>query len=380
MHSVTSYILVAGAGLLVTHLLTRAPELRRLRLSQMIFVPVLFMAALAVLPDPTENRGVMDIGALVLFLIVLGMIIVLLAPNIAYGFGTAVTNLLDPMDWTPLEEEIALRPIHRLIDKGLYHDAFDELETLLKTHKPTFEALHIRAKLLNHFQRFDETIATLLQMLRLSNSAPQQVLVMELLAGLEAHQPGGGPDPERGERVIRIDHSLVLLNPASADLTVNKEIPPGSYTVEAALRGRHRWLLLKGEAWGNAEACWKAVEEVAKPADSAVKRSFLYRVSSLHQRVVIAITGKSFRQAKEESRALAHDANQFIREAKWAEALPLLRQASKNDPDNYEIAYRLAQAAQQVCRRPEAADILEKVLEQSRWTEDQERMLKQLKP
>ncbi len=379
MHNVISYIAVAVFGLLLAHFLTRAPELRGLRISQLIFVPAACVAAFAVLPEPSSAPGLGDIGAFVMFLGILGFIIVLLAPNIAHALGTAVTSFLDPQDWTPSEEEIALRPVIRLIDKGLYHDAFDELEALLQTRRPTYEALHLKAKLLNHFQRFDETIATLLQMIRLSHSAKQQLLVMELLAGLDAHQPAAPSNALPEVRQIRIDHELILFDSGVGDLSVHKLIPPRSYHVQEISRGRHRWLALQGEPWSNAAICWKAVEETA-PAVTPVRKGLLYKVAQAHQSIVTAITGKSFRQAKADSHSLRKEADQFIRQNDWAHALPLLQKAAADDPDNYEIAYRLVQAAQQTCRRPEASDILNKVLKQSRWTEDEERMLKQLQP
>ena len=40
--------------------------------------------------------------------------------------------------------------IQRLIDKDQFHPALTELDELLKKHKPTYEALLLKAKLLNH--------------------------------------------------------------------------------------------------------------------------------------------------------------------------------------------------------------------------------------
>jgi hypothetical protein len=39
MHSIFAYLLAAGAGVLIAHFISRAPELRFMRLSQLILVP-----------------------------------------------------------------------------------------------------------------------------------------------------------------------------------------------------------------------------------------------------------------------------------------------------------------------------------------------------
>jgi len=377
VHSTLSYIVVAGVGLLLAHFLTRSPDLSRLRLLQLVFVPVAFVAAWAVLPDP--SGGPASIGSLMAFFVILGFLAISIAPNIAHHFGAALSNFLDPVDWTPAEEELALRPIVKLIDKDRYQDAFAELEELLKKHKPTFEALHLRAKLLNHFQRFDETIATLLQMIRFSHTTHQQLVVMELLAGLDARQASPSKPPAPGARQIRISHELLLFNPGAADRSVHKTIPPGDYQVDEILSGRNRWLVLKDDAWGNAEACWEAVEDTGQPAQSPARTGFLYQIVRAQQTLISEIKGKPRRQSREESRALHKEASQWIRQGDWARALPLLQKASAGDPDNYEIAYRLVQAAHQVGAPSNSAAILRNVLAQSHWTEDEERMLKQFK-
>jgi tetratricopeptide (TPR) repeat protein len=375
VHSLIAYIVVASAGLLLALFLTRAPELRCLRLSQLIFVPIGFVAALAVLPEPSAHADVGDIGAFVLFLGILGFLIILLAPNIAHVLGSTVSDFLDPHDWKPIHEEIPLRSVVRLIDKGRNQDALAELEKLLKEYRPNYDALHLKAKLLNHFQHFDETIDTLLQMMRLSSTATQQLVVMELLASLESHRNAPQKAPVPGTRQIQISHALVLFNTGHSEPSVHKEIPPGSYLVEEILQGRHRWLVLTGEPWGNAEVLWKAVQG----GQSAVKKGFLYHVARLQQKFTFAIKGKPWRQAKADAGALHKEANEYIRLGDWGTALPLLQKASAEDPDNYEIAYRLVQASRQAGPSTDVAELLDKVLAQSRWTEDQERMLKQLR-
>ncbi len=369
--------MVAGAGLLLAWFLTRAPELRFLRLAQFIFLPISFVAALAVLPEPSGHASVEDIGAFVMFLGIMGFIIILIVPNVSHLLGAAVCDLLETNDWSSENEEITLKPVQRLIDKDRYQDAFEELEALLKQYKPSFNALLLKAKLLNQFQRYNEVEAALLQMLRLSGTARQQLTVIELLASLEAHQKGVLERPEPGRRPWRINRPLVLVKTGSADFSDYKEIPAGEYAVEEAANGRRCWLVLPGEPWGNAKACWEAVRETGRMR-SAVKKGFFYHVARTQGRLAQAIRGKSWRQARADSRATQAEADRFIRAGNWTSAMPLLQKASDDAPDNYEIAYRLVQAARLTSVHPDSDAVLKKVLTQSRWTEDQERMLKQL--
>lgn len=347
-----------------------------MRLSQLVFVPLAFLAGNAVMPGPSDGVLATRV-ALVEFTLILCFVAILLAPNIAFHLGAAFSNFLDPMDWTPAEEEIALRPIQQLIDKDRYEDAFDELNGLLKTHKPTYEALHIQAKLLNHYRRFDDAVATLFRMIPLSKSPQQQLIAMELLETLANHRTYPTKPCGAGARLIRISHPLILFNPQSAERSVQKEITPGEYQVEPIQLGRDVWLVLKGETWGNAEVFWEAVGDESA-TEAAAKRGFLYNVAQMHRRVVYAIKGKPWREAKADSKSLHKEANQLMRQGEWAKALPLLEKAAADDPDCYEIAYRLVQATRQTGTPYQTRVTIDKVLGQSRWSENEARMLKEL--
>jgi tetratricopeptide (TPR) repeat protein len=354
-------------GLLVAYFLTRTPELRRLRLVKLVLLPLAFAAAVSTLPDPAN--GYSSVGSLMGFFVVLGFIGILLAPNIAFICGAALSNLIDPQDWTPAEQEIALRPIIKLIDKDRYEDALSELESLLRKHKPTYEALHLKAKLVHHFQYYDKTRATLLEMLPMSNTVLQQLVVMDLLATLDAEQPGSGTTSLTGPSQVRITHELLLFESGANDRSNYKVIPPGTYDIEDALVGNRRWLMLKGESWGNADSCWQAVQKTNPATESAVKTGFFQRMK-----------GKSRIEIQREVQSLHKAASQLLRQGDFAAALPLLQKASEIDPDNYEVACRLVQAAWHVGPTANPAKILSEVLGQSLWTDDQAQMLKQLKP
>jgi tetratricopeptide (TPR) repeat protein len=215
-------------------------------------------------------------------------------------------------------------------------------------------------------------------MIRLSRTPEQQLAVMELLAGLEAQQRGAAELTVPGTRQRRISHELVLFQAGAADRSVHKPIPAGEYQVDEILVGRQRWLVLKGESWGNVEAYWEAVQEMSAATRAAAKRGLLSQIVRLQESVVLTIKGKPWRRRKEEARLLHKEANQLIRQGDWGAALPFLQKAAAEDPDNYEIAYRLVQAARLVGASANPAAILSKVLNQSRWTEDQKQMLKQL--
>jgi tetratricopeptide (TPR) repeat protein len=375
MHSIPAYVIAAVVGMLMAHLISRPPELRSMRLSQLVFVPAGVVLCVYFLPEP--GGGGADIGQLMCFMGVLGFLILLLAPNIAYLCGASLSNFLDPQDWTSDEEQIALRPIQRLIGKDQYSQALSDLDELLKTHKPTYEALLVKAKLLHHFGSVDETVATLLTLISLSHTTAQQLAVMELLAVLEGqHQEP--PRPLVHEtRAIEIHHDLVLFQTDGDAASAHQEIPPGTYKVQEITHRNHRWLKLAGENWGNAEMCWQAV--LVKPVVSVPqKKSFFSPIARMHQAVTTAVKGKPRRQRQAEAKELFREAGRLIRGNQWRKAAPLLQKASACDPDHYEIAYRWVQSVRFTATDDETEQTVAQVLRQSRWTEHEEQMLRQL--
>jgi thioredoxin-like negative regulator of GroEL len=379
MHSTITYIFAAAAGVLVAHFTSRAPELRSMRLSQLILVPAAFVVGLHFLPEQGRPSESGDIGNFICFLVILGGLILLLAPNIGYHVGAGVINFLENPDWTPSEEEIALRPIRVLIDKDRYHEALMELDELLKKHKPTYEALLTRAKLLYHVGSVTETESTLLGLIALTQTTQQQLTVMEFLAFVQTDQIESPAQPSTANsRRVEIHHELVLF-PLSGEPGAHKEIPPGGYQVEEIFHRSRRWLKLVGEDWGNAEMWWNAIAAIPCPSAAPAKKSLLWPIVRLHQTITIAINGKPLRHRKAEAQKLFHEASQFIRNENWPRALPLLQQASACDPDRYEIAYRWIQAVRHTANDATTAQAINQVLKQSQWTENEEQMLQQLK-
>ncbi len=375
MHLMLAYPVAAGAGVLIAHFVSRAPELRFMRLSQLILVP----AALVLCVYVSSEIG--GLSGLVCFVAVLGLLVVLLAPNIAHLCGTGLVSFLDPQDWTPAEEEIALKPIRRLIDKDQYHQALSELDDLLKKRKPTYEALLLKAKLLNHLGGWQEAVATLLSLIELSQTTDQQLMVMGFLDSLEDHHPDPPTPLVAGGHRMQIRHELVLYPMSREDSPAHKTIPPGGYKVEATLHREHRWLKLAGEDWGNYEVCWEAVRVNDHPAAPSRRKDLFRPIARMHQAIGGAFKRKRKlrRHVQAEAQRLFHEANEFIRREDWQAALPLLQKASSCDPDRYEIAYRWAQAVRNTASDAVTAQVISQVLQQSLWTESEQYMLQQLK-
>ena len=85
MHLTLAYLLAAGAGVLIAHYISRAPDLRSMRLSQLVFVP-----SAMVLCVYFAASG--DMAGFISFLVVLIFLVLLLAPNIAYRWAQAVRH------------------------------------------------------------------------------------------------------------------------------------------------------------------------------------------------------------------------------------------------------------------------------------------------
>jgi thioredoxin-like negative regulator of GroEL len=381
MHSILVYLLAAGAGVLIAHFISRAPELRFMRLSQLIFVPAAMVLCVYFLPDGSGSSAAGDLGGLVCFVAVLGFLVLLLAPNMAHLCGAGLSNFLDPQDWTSADEEIALRPIRRLIDKDQFHPALAELDELLKKHKPTYEALLLKARLLYHLGGWDEAVATLLNLIELSQTTQQQLMVMEFLALLEEHHPNPPKPLATGARRIRIRHELVLFQTAGDTSPLHKAIPPGAYEIEEIFRRHRRWLKLAGEDWGNAEMCWEAILAIDRPAAAPPKKGLFWPIARMHQAVSAALKSKRQprRHLQAEAQKLFHEAKEFIRRDDWHQARPLLQKASACDPDRYEIAYRWVQAVRHTASDAATAQVVSQVLKQSLWTENEQHMLQQLR-
>ncbi len=377
VYSIVSYIVIAGIGLLIAYYLSRPPELQPLRLSQLILVPSSMVAAFHFLPHGSGRPDLGDLQNFIQYLAIAGFAAVLLAPNIAFHMGMGFSNFIDPQDWTPFEEEIALRPIQKMIDRNQYQEALAELDQLLKKHKPTYEALLLKSKLLHHFSSVDETVITLLKMVPLSHTTQQQLAVMEALVALEnqCQVPARPFVPEM--RRIRIHHELVLFRTETNELSSFRAMPPGEYEVEETLHGMRRWLKLAGESWGNADICWEAVRENLPASLNRADKDFFRPIARMHQAITSVIAGRPRHQAQAQAKELLKEAIQFIKLEDWQQALPLLKKASACDPHSYEIAYRLVQVVRHAESRESSARILSQVLEQSRWSENEQSMLQQ---
>lgn len=178
MNEIRIYAILITVGLAVGFLGTIPMELRRLRLIQMVLLPVLLSGMYFQIPKGPPV--VEDLLAFLIYLWPLGMLAVLLAPNIAWFCGYGIQSAIDPQDWTSNDEEIVLKPVSQLIDGEDYQEAYKTLERLLKKHRPTYHALLLRAKLQYHFGKVKHARQTLLQMIELAQHEDQQLAAMRL--------------------------------------------------------------------------------------------------------------------------------------------------------------------------------------------------------
>lgn len=356
----------AGMGGLVTRVLNCAPEHRTRHLVQLALVVV--GAGLSIYVSSLAGFQMITCT-----LVAVGFLLMLLVPNLSQLAGTTFFSLIDRPDWTPEDEEIALRPIRLLIDRDNYRQALGELDELLQKRKPTYEAILIRAKLLHHIGRIDEAEADLHRLIRLSHSTPQQEAVMDMLLFIEKNRipPLETPLAARGgPGRIEINHELILLQISGEDPAARKVIPPGCYEIERVLQRQQQWLKLKSENWGNWAACWRAVEgpvAAATAAETAPQPGFL-GIKFKPERRKLALDAKE----------LFKQAGPFIRSGDWPQARPLLERAARAEPDKYEYAYRWLESVRHTSDHVATAKTLSLILEQSQWSASEETMLRQM--
>jgi hypothetical protein len=170
--------ILATVGLALAFIGTIPAELRRLRLVQMVLLPVLFSGLYFQVPKGPPI--IEDVLAFLIYLVPLGMLAALLAPNIAWFCSYGIQSAIDPQDWVSHDEEIVLKPVHQLIEAEDYQAAYKTLECLLKQHRPTYHALFLRAKLQYHFGKIKQAKQTLLRMMELAQHPDQQLASMRL--------------------------------------------------------------------------------------------------------------------------------------------------------------------------------------------------------
>jgi len=366
MHRIVA-VLPGAAGATLAHFLSRAPELARMRRIQMVCVPVVVVLGCALLPG-AGAATIGDVARLPAFVLTMFVLAILIAPSIAFHCGASFVNFIDPQNWTPSKEDIALNPIRKLIERDRHREALDELERLLQTHEPSYEALLLKTKLLFHFSSHCAAVVTLLEMIRLSRTPAQQMAVMESLHVLE-NDFGCVAMPRMAESptVFSVDHELILFDTQVCDLSQHETILPGSYEVDEVIQGHVRWLKLKGSGWGNQLACWEGAQ---KPAAAAGNwRGDLAKMAVPEQRTPRPVLA----QAK--ARELKKRAIGLMQEERWEEAVATLHRAFHCDPGNHEIAYRLMDAARHRGSELEMQELLEEVVKSGSWTEQELELL-----
>jgi hypothetical protein len=183
MNDLRIYAILVIVGLAIAFIGTIPMEVRRLRLIQLVLLPVLLSGMYFQIPKGPPV--VEDVLAFLIYLWPLGMLAALLAPNIAWLCGYGIQSAIDPLDWASHDDEIELKPVSQLIEGESYLEARKTLERLLKKHPPTYHALLLRAKLQHHFGETKQVRQTLLEMIALAQHQDQQLAAMQMYHELE---------------------------------------------------------------------------------------------------------------------------------------------------------------------------------------------------
>jgi hypothetical protein len=178
-------------GIAAAYIMTMPSDLRQFRWLQMALMPVCLVAVhyLVVPTAQPNNTTPDDLIDFIEFLPFLFTLAVVLGPNIASYCAHVVTGIMDPQNWKPIDEELLIAPIQKLIYEERYSEALRQIEKLLATRRATHESLLLKAKLLHHFKRDQETRETLLKTLRAAHTIQQQSNIMLALREIAGPLP-----------------------------------------------------------------------------------------------------------------------------------------------------------------------------------------------
>jgi hypothetical protein len=161
--SIYLYLLVIGVVL--GFIATWPHELRLLRPAQMLLFPVLLACLCRAWLKYGPSFADKALSGVILLATGIGFLVTLI-PNFIWLFRTLTQPADFRLEGRYIDEDAHLRPIRDLAEAEQYQDACERLETLLKSHRADFPALHLLVQLYHHLNENKRAEQCLLFMMR----------------------------------------------------------------------------------------------------------------------------------------------------------------------------------------------------------------------
>jgi hypothetical protein len=176
-----SDLLLAGLGLFIGFITTSPMELRHRRLFHMALVPVLLVGMRQLIPDGRDVAA--NLAGFIGFLVPMLLLALLLAPGVGWIVSGALVRVLENPDNGPVPA-LELHQVRRRISSGLNEEAYGLLTRNLRSTKPTYEALYLKAALEQKMGMIARARRTVRQMGKFAIHDTQKQFAAEVLRSL----------------------------------------------------------------------------------------------------------------------------------------------------------------------------------------------------
>jgi hypothetical protein len=174
-------LLLAGLGLFIGFITTSPLELRHRRLFHMVLVPVLLVGMRQLIPDGRDVAA--NLAGFTGFLVPMLLLALLLAPGVGWIVSEALVSVIENPDNGPAPA-LELHQVRRRISSGLNEEAYGLLTRNLRSTKPTYEALYLKAALEQEMGMIARARRTVRQMGKFAIHDTQKQFAAEVLRSL----------------------------------------------------------------------------------------------------------------------------------------------------------------------------------------------------
>jgi hypothetical protein len=170
----TIYLDLFFIGVVLGFVATLPDELRLLRQAQMLLSPILLCCIARACLKFGRLFPDKALSAVILVSAIVGTVVTF-APNFIWLFRSLTHRTDFQFEGRYIDEEEHLQPIRNLVEAEQYPQALERLETLLKTHRPDFPALHLLAQLYHKLNKNKRAERCLLFMIRSASTDEERL-------------------------------------------------------------------------------------------------------------------------------------------------------------------------------------------------------------